>query len=152
MTRVFLAGIIQGSIAEARIHSQDYRARVIGAIGQAIPDADIYDPISLHPNSVEYPDGKSREVFFELMQRATEMDVLVAFVPEASMGTAVELWQAWHAGALVIAISPMIHNWAIRFLTHRIYTSLDEFEAAASNGELVQMLEQHEGRERQWQC
>jgi len=142
MVRVFLAGIIQGSIAEKRIHSQDYRFRVIDAL-ECLPDAEVLDPISDHPNSLEYSARKSRDVFFELMRRAGEIDVLVAFVPEASMGTAIEMWEAWRSGALVVAITPMAVNWSIRFLTHRVYTTLEEFEAAASNGEFRQLVEEH---------
>ncbi len=143
MVRVFLAGIIQGSIAEKRIHRQDYRFRVINALNASIPDADVLDPISDHPNSLEYSARKSQDVFFDLMRRAGGIDLLVAFLPEASMGTAIEMWEAWRSGALVVAITPMAVNWAIRFLTHRVYTTLEEFEAAASNGEFRQLVEEH---------
>ena len=142
MVRVFLAGIIQGSIAEKRIHRQDYRFRVVNAL-KCLPDADVLDPISDHPNSLDYSARKSQDVFFDLMHRAGGIDVLVAFVPEASMGTAIEMWEAWNSGALVVAITPMAINWAVRFLTHRVYTTLEEFEAAASNGEFRQLVEEH---------
>ena len=143
MVKVFLAGIIQGSIAEKRTHDQDYRTRLTTALEQALPGVNIFDPVSHHPNSIEYPSGQSRDVFFELMQLAGECDVLVAFLPEASMGTAVELWRAHENGSLVLTISPMAVNWAVRFLSDRLYATLEEFEAAAGQGELARLVEQH---------
>ena len=59
-----------------------------------------------------------------------EIDVLLAFVPEASMGTAIEMWEAHQHGAAVITISPLKHNWAVKFLSHALYADLPEFEAA----------------------
>jgi hypothetical protein len=146
MVRVFLAGIIQGSIAEKRIHGQDYRHRIISALRRAIHDVEIFDPISDHPNSLDYPAGRSRDVFFELMRRAGETDVLVAFVPEASMGTAVEMWRAREEGVLVLTVSPMLHNWVIRFLSDRVYETLGDLEAASASGELGRIVEQHLAR------
>jgi len=145
MVKVFLAGIIQGSIAEKRIHRQDYRLRIKAALHAAIPEVDILDPIADHPNSLEYPPKRSEDVFFELMRRSGEVDVLVAFVPEASMGSAIEMWRAHEEGVLVLTISPMVHNWAIRFLSDRVFETLEGFEAAAANGELTRLVEQHGG-------
>ena len=62
-----------------------------------------------------------------------EVDVLIAYVPEASMGTAIEIWEAWKNGALVLAISPMDQNWAIRFLSHAIYPDLESFKRSVAN-------------------
>lgn len=146
MAKIFLAGIIQGSIAEKRIHEQDYRARMTVALEQAIPGADIFDPITHHPNSIEYPTGQSRDVFFELMRLAGQCDMLVAYLPEASLGTAVELWEAHNNGALVVSVSPMEHNWVVRFLSDRVYCTLEDFEAAAESGELAELVDQHLSR------
>ena len=65
-----------------------------------------------------------------------EVDMLLAFVPEASMGTAIEMWEAHQHGAAVITISPLKLNWAVRFLSHEIYPTLVEFEADLKSGRL----------------
>ena len=62
---------------------------------------------------------------------------MLAFVPEASMGTAIEMWEAHQHGRAVITISPMKHNWAVKFLSHELYADLDEFETAIRNGRMA---------------
>jgi hypothetical protein len=41
----------------------------------------------------------------------------------------------------VIAISPLAHNWAVRFLSHAIYRDEQEFEAALRQGEVARCIE-----------
>lgn len=65
-----------------------------------------------------------------------EVDVLIAFVPEASMGTAIEMWEAYKNAAVVLTISPLAVNWAVRFLSDMIYRDLPEFFAALESGEI----------------
>ncbi len=69
-----------------------------------------------------------------------EIDVLLAFVPEASMGTAIEMWEAYQHGAAVITVSPLKHNWAVKFLSHAIYDDLGEFEAAVESGAMARCI------------
>jgi len=140
MTRFFLAGIIQGSFGESRIHSQDYREEIKCAIRSAVGDARIYCPIENHPRSLDYDDGHARSVFFDLMSRAADTDVLVAFLPEASMGTAIEMWQAHRAGCLVLAVSPLSVNWVVRFLADRVFGALEDLEAFLRSNEFQELL------------
>jgi hypothetical protein len=75
-----------------------------------------------------------------------ETDVLVAFVPEASMGTAIEMWEAAQHGKVVVAVSPLHLNWAIRFCSDIIYATFDELELAVATGNLqsrVRELQTH---------
>jgi hypothetical protein len=44
-----------------------------------------------------------------------ETDLLIAFVPEATMGTAIEMWEAARHGRVVVTISPLDLNWAVQF-------------------------------------
>jgi hypothetical protein len=67
---------------------------------------------------------------------------VLAFVPEATMGTAIEMWEAYKHGKAVIAVSPMKHNWAVRFLSHEVYADLDELEAALRSGRLAARLQE----------
>ncbi len=55
-------------------------------------------------------------------------DCMIAFLPEASMGTAVEMWECNKKGVPVWSITPMKQNWVVKFLSTEIFESLDEFE------------------------
>jgi len=84
----------------------------------------------------------SREVFYQHNRLCREVDVVVAFVPEASMGTAIEMWEAHeHGRGIVIAISPLSHNWAVRFCSHIHFPDIDAFETAMASGILEERIE-----------
>jgi hypothetical protein len=140
--RFFLAGIMQGSHVEARLHAQDYRTRLVHLLARYFPGASVYDPLAKHAGSLGYDRETGRETFFRHNRMCREVDVLVAFLPEASMGTAIEMWEAHQHGAIVISVSPMRHNWAVRFLSHEIYADLAELEAALASGQLEQRIRQ----------
>jgi hypothetical protein len=65
---------------------------------------------------------------------------VLAFVPEASMGTAIEKWEAHRHGRMVIAVSPLKHNWAVKFLSSLVYADVEELEAALANGEVERSI------------
>jgi len=134
--KIFIAGIMQGSHAQAAIHDQDYRERITSLLAAAFPEADIYDPRAKHQKSLEYKASTGREVFFQHNFMCREIDLLLAYLPQASMGTAIEMWEAYQHGAMVITISPLKHNWAVKFLSHVLYTDLEEFAAAIGDGSL----------------
>ena len=138
--RFFIAGIMQGSHTAAKIHNQDYRQRITQSVRAHFPAADIYDPLAQHKGSLGYDKPTGREVFFRHNLMCRQIDVLLAFVPEASMGTAIEMWEAYQHGAAVISISPLQHNWAVKFLSHAIYADEAEFEAALASGELKRRI------------
>ena len=95
--RIFIAGIMQGSHAKAAIHDQDYRGRIDALLRIAFPEAEIYDPRANHKKSLGYKETTGREVFFGHNFMCREMDVLLAYLPEASMGTAIEMWEGLSA-------------------------------------------------------
>jgi hypothetical protein len=138
--RIFIAGIMQGSHAKAAIHSQDYRARIDSLLRIAFPAAEIYDPRANHKKSLGYKEATGREVFFGHNLMCREVDVLLAYLPEASMGTAIEMWEAYQHGAAVVSISPLKHNWAVKFLSHVLYEDLEQFEAAVEDGTLREQV------------
>ncbi len=84
--RFFLAGIMQGSHLAATLHHQGYRDRLKQLIRQHLPEAEIYDPLADHGRSLDYDETQGRSVFFHHCQMCQEVDVLLAYVPEASMG------------------------------------------------------------------
>ena len=138
--RFFLAGIMQGSHVAKALHDQDYRQRLARLIRAHFPEADVYDPRANHRESLGYDALTGREVFFLHNRMCAEVDVLVAFVPEASMGTAIEMWEAFRHGAAVVTISPLAHNWAVRFLSHALYADIESFEAALADGSLAEEI------------
>ncbi len=140
MARIFVAGIIQGSLQDHSIHSQSYRERIVGLLRATFPQHEVYCPIENYPNSLAFSEEVGRSTFFGLMARAGEADVLVAYVPEASMGTAIEMWQAQQRGRLVVAISPMEANWAVRFLSAVVLPDIGAFERFVRSGELGRLM------------
>jgi hypothetical protein len=139
--RFFLAGIMQGSHLGEVLHHQGYRARVKQLLVDHFPDANVYDPLADHQNSLDYDDVQGRAVFEHHNAMCREVDVVIAFVPEASMGTAIEMWEAYRHGRIVVAISPLVHNWVIRFCSHRVFRDLELFEAALVTGDLRTLWE-----------
>jgi hypothetical protein len=127
--RVFLAGVMQASLPGKGIVDQSYR----NAIGEALlakwPDLHVIDPLVLHPNSVEYDDEAARTTLFALVTLASSCDLVIAYVPQASMGTALEMNAAYENGVPVIAISPLKENWVIRATATRVFADLGAFKA-----------------------
>ena len=57
------------------------------------------------------------------------------------MGTAIEMWEAHQHGATILTISPMKHNWTVKFLSHGLYADEAEFVAALRAGEVARTIE-----------
>ena len=140
--RIFLAGIMQGSHLALTLHNQDYRGRIVELLGRHLPEAEVYDPLTDHAGSLAYDEDRGREVFFFHNGLCRQVDAVVAFVPQASMGTAIEMWEARQAGKAVIAISPLSHNWAVKFLSHALYADVEAFEAALADGRVRRCIEE----------
>jgi nucleoside 2-deoxyribosyltransferase len=127
MKRIFLAGIIQGSNRDKTIHSQDYREMIISAIESAFPDAVIYNPFDGHEKSIEYDDRKGKETFFSAIEEIKSCDLMVAYLPHASLGTAIEIWECYKLGIPVWTITDMKTNWVVRFCSEKIFDDIESF-------------------------
>jgi hypothetical protein len=138
--KIFLAGIMQGSIAEAKIHSQDWREPIKQAFARHVAEAEVYCHYSRHRGSIAYEMPDIRRVLEDGIERAAECDVLVAFLPSASMGTAIEMYRASQRGAVVLTISPMAANWVIRCYSDRIFPDVEAFEKFLADGELRKLI------------
>ena len=138
--RFFIAGIIQGSLPDT-CHSQDYRVKIGDLLRSAFPGSTVFDPVNEYPGSIDYDDARASAAFFDLMDRAGKCDVLVAFVPEASMGTAIELWNAHHAGAMVVCVSGLTRNWVIRSCADVVLESLAALESRIADGSLAAAID-----------
>jgi hypothetical protein len=42
----------------------------------------------------------------------------------------------------VITISPLKHNWAIKYLSHALYPDIESFEAAVRSGEVAKRIDE----------
>ncbi|MGA9348031.1 MAG: hypothetical protein WBW48_04410 [Anaerolineae bacterium] len=140
--RFFISGIMQGSCAGVGIHDQSYRVAIKSAIKARFAEAEVIDPIELHPDAgSSYGSDEAKRALLELAEEAARADVLIAYLPEASMGTAVEMWQAYRAGKPILTISPLAENWVVKFLSTRVFPSLEAFESFVAEGELERLLE-----------
>ena len=145
--KVFLAGIIQGSLVEATIHSQDWREVVKGSLAKHVAGADIYCHYTRHPQSISYDLPAIRETFEDGVRKAAECDLLLAYLPSASMGTAIEMHEAKRAGAAVVTITRMAANWVVRLYSDVILPDAAALEAWLASGELVKLLARSKERQ-----
>jgi hypothetical protein len=139
--KVFIGGIMQGSRLDRFIDDQDYRRVIAEAIHARHPEVEVVDPNELHPDGVDYGDEQAKETLLQLFELAGQADLVVAYAPEASMGTAIEMWQAFQAGAPVVAISPMEANWVVRHLSTAILPDLDAFCSWVAGGGLDKLID-----------
>ena len=132
--RVFLAGIMQGSNDHDGVHAQDYRAYLAELLRAHVPGVEVFDPWAVYPDSPSYPDERVRTVLVANVEEAAACDLVIAYLPQASMGTALEMWEAWRAGVPVIAITPLAANWVVRTCAVQRFASLEEFAQAVKTG------------------
>lgn len=125
--RVFIGGVMQGSLVSSGIQDQEYRRRIAEALAARWPDVQIIDPFLLHPQSVTYDDAAARETLFAMAELAGQSDLVVVYLPVASMGTALEMFMAYQQGVPVLAITPMSENWVVRAMARRIFPDLATF-------------------------
>ena len=134
--RVFIAGIMQGSRTDEGIVAQNYRQKITQILRDHVPGVEVVDPIALHPNSVGYSPEQAKQTLVELAKEACRVDALVAYVPAASMGTAIEMWQAYQSDVPVYTISPLTSNWVVRSLSTRVFPDVAAFQAFVADGRL----------------
>lgn len=131
---MFIAGVMQGSRTDDKVQTQHYRELITEILQTNVDGVEIIDPWALHPNSETYDAESARETFFAMTSLAGQADALVAYLPEASMGTAVEMWEAHRQGVSVFTISGMSANWVINLLSSRVFPSLEAFQRFVAKG------------------
>ena len=138
---IFIAGVMQGARLDDQIDEQNYRLTIVQSIEENHPEAQITDPWALNPHSVRYDETRARETFLTMTALAGEADILIAYLPIVSMGTAMEMWEAYRSGAYIIAVTPHIHHWAIRFTADEIIPDLDTLLGMIKNGHLTDVIQ-----------
>ena len=144
--RIFIGGVMQGSRRENTIDAQDYRQIIGQCLRSHLQNVEVIDPFELHPNSVAYDTAEARRTLIALAQTAGQTDAAVVYVPEASMGTALEIWEAYRGGKPIFAISPLRYNWVVRCLATRIFTGIEEFCAFVASGDFERSLRSAAGQ------
>lgn len=139
--KIFLAGIIQGSLVEEDIHKQDWRDPIRELIDKYIPNAEIYCHFSQHPNSIEYSGDKIRETFDQGVQACIDADLVIAYLPSASMGTAIEIYEAYRNKTTVLTISKMFANWVVKLYSHAVVADFAELEEFLKAGKLEKLMQ-----------
>lgn len=157
----FLAGTMQGSRPGAQQISQSYRALLTEVIRRHRPNAEVLCPLEQLAQRLGAEQGVIRDshaalasltrvrradfakpllsltqTFVSLSQAAGAVDVLIAYLPdhEASMGTAIEMWNAFSNGVTVIAITPMRQNLAVMSTSDVILPDIAALDALFSEG------------------
>ncbi|CAJ1361330.1 unnamed protein product [Effrenium voratum] len=130
------------TLTEAGLAPQNYRQQISDVIRKADPEAVIVDPLEVvqqkaarensNLDGLNSSTGAVREAFLEVVGLVQTCDVIVSHLPEASMGSAVELWEARKHQLTVLTISPMKDNWTIRSVTDHNFADLADFEANLS--------------------
>jgi hypothetical protein len=138
--QVFLAGIIQGSLADPTIHAQGWRGPVTELLAAHLPEADVYDHFAKHPGGIDYDLPRIRATLAEGNAACAASEVVICWLPEASMGTANEMLLAHEAGRLVLTITPMAPNWVIRAYSDLIFADMAAFEAFVRAGGVQRAL------------
>ena len=145
--RVFISGVMQGSKQGRNINDQGYRQAIRRMVRARHPDAEIVDPVALFPDSVDYDDDRACQVLFGMTEEAARADVVIAYLPEASMGTALEMARAYDGGTPLVSISPMMQNWFIRCLSRRVFSNLEAFAGWVAEGGLETIANSRDAEE-----
>jgi len=138
--KIFFGGIIQGSNQGREIFSQDYREKIKTILKEKYPDIMVFDPFENHNNSVDYSDDQARDTFFNHLEMIKSSDLMIAYLPKASMGTAIEIWQAYHDQVPVLTISPMTTNWIIRLFSEKNFETAEDFERFIRKNDLIKLF------------
>ena len=145
----FLSGVMQGAKADGDgvegTMNQDYRGQMKEAILAADAAATVIEPWDLvgkvckelHPEGTPWSDmfkddAHVRMAFGTCVDAAAEADVLISYLPEASMGSAIEIYKARSAGKKILVVAPgsMAGNWTVRSYADRVFSSIEELRAA----------------------
>lgn len=138
----FLAGIIQGSKQNLDVHDQSYRDEIKDVIVRNIPNSRIFCPVENHPESPSYNDETAKEIFLTHLEKVKESQCLIVYLPEASMGSSIEMWEAYHHRVPVVTITPMGTNWVVRILSDKVVADIQHFDQFVESGDLKKLLQE----------
>jgi hypothetical protein len=135
--KIFLSGIITGSHVGRQLHDQGYRQELKQILQKNLPQAEVICPWELNPDALEYGPDKARQTFLAEVEAATGADLVVAYIPQASMGTAIEMWEASKHDVPILAITPLGANWVVMLLANQVFPTMDDFARFVANNGLA---------------
>ncbi len=136
----YIAGVVQASL-NGEVVDQSYRAEIQAIILGKFPHAIVHDPIAGHENSITYDDDQAKARLDELLLFCQlEVDLMVVYLPEASMGSALEMDRAKNR-AFIVVITPLTTNWVVRHYANMIVSSIEEFRERIESGAFEQYME-----------
>lgn len=140
--KVYIGGTMRASYNDDIFVNQDYRQDLAKILREHLKDVEIFDPLEgcdiKASNEVDFEAGK--KVFFNEIDEVRSCDLLVVYLSGASMGTAIEMWEADERHIPIISITTMKENWTIKFLSDKIFPSMKEFEQAVEKGVIEELL------------
>lgn len=163
----FLAGTMQASNPRVFLVDQSYRIQIRNILTCYYPNSNITCPLSLlaekflpYPrrgstsqfskqsldnlnlDTLQFDRAEVIKTFRHLADRAANADVLIACLPghQASMGTAIEMWNAYSNNRIVIAITNMSHNVAVQSTSTKIIATIDALRDLIDCGWLDEQL------------
>jgi hypothetical protein len=130
---IYVTGILQGSKDKA-FFPQDYRKKLVEAIKKSWQTTTVYSPTI--NTDVENPESLKEAVkqFEQQLAILKKANIVVAYIPEAGMGCAIEIYNAAMRGKYVVTITPLKQNRVIRMFSHDIYDSIESFTEACKVG------------------
>lgn len=160
--KIFISGIMQGGAKEMKVSDQSYREGITKILLEYYEDAQIIDPLdfmvtrfgqkqgelfslfqNLNSQNVIYKESLPIEAlevtnaFNEIMDLVISSDILIAFLGEkTSMGTAMEIWQAYKNRIPIITITSLKHNLSILSTSTLICETLDDFKEVISSQDI----------------
>lgn len=146
--KIFFGGIIQGSNVGSEICNQDYREQIENILRKRYLNIEIFDPFESHRYSVTYDDEQARRTFSMHLDELKSSDMMIAYLPRASLGTAIEMWEAYRNGVPIISISPMTTNWIVRFLTNKNFETIESFERFVIKNDLRKLFNRDQDHSR----
>ncbi|MCJ7811971.1 hypothetical protein MUP95_01455, partial [bacterium] len=100
--RIFIAGIIQGSKRGLDVHDQTYRYSIKSILKEEFPKSILFCPVENHPNSTLYDDKKAKDIFFNHLDVLRQSHGLIAYLPEASLGSSIEMWESYQQKIVIV--------------------------------------------------
>ncbi len=137
--KIYISGVMQGS-KDRGIQEQGYRQVIRDALKIHHPNVEIYDPLLAFPGGAEFDEHHSKQALFAMAEQAALADIVIAYLPEASMGTGLEMIRAYDNGKTIISISTLEKNWFIRAVSAKIFLSLDDFCAWIHQAHLEELI------------
>ncbi len=138
---VFISGVMQGTRSDNKVHHQHYRQNIAQVLQENLEDVKIIDPWVIFPTEEINDDEQARAALIGESMLAGKADALVAYLPEASMGSAVEIWEAHRAGVPIFSISPLADNWVVKLFSARVFPTLEAFKSFITAGGLTPALQ-----------